>query len=56
MKAFSKRSKSDIYLEYVNGWLTVDVMGENYNRSGKSMGKIIKEGKKEYENNNNTIL
>lgn len=49
MKAFSKRTKQSIYLEYVNEWLTVKAMAENYGRSYDYMKKIINEGRKEHE-------
>ena len=48
MKAFSKKTPAEIYLEWVNDWLTVSAMAENYGRSYEWMMKIIEEGKKDY--------
>ena len=49
MKAFSKRTKSEIYLEYVNDWLTIEAMAENYGRSVKWMTAKIDECREEYK-------
>jgi len=55
MKALSRRSFSEIYLEYVNEWITVSAMAENYNRPVPVMAEIIKLGKEEYETNGDNI-
>ena len=38
---FSKRTAEDIYLEYVNDWLTIDAMAENYGISPQKLGQIL---------------
>lgn len=38
---FSKRTAEDIYLEYVNDWLTVDRMAEHYQIEPEKLGQII---------------
>lgn len=48
---FSKRTNANIYLEYVNDWLTVKAMAENYGRSEKAMLDIIDKGRVEHEEN-----
>lgn len=37
----SKRTAEDIYLEYVNDWLTIDAMAENYGMNPEKLGQII---------------
>jgi len=44
---FSKRTAQDIYLEYVNDWLTVAAMADNYGRTVQEMSAIIEKGKTE---------
>ena len=46
---FSQRSKADIYREYLNDWLTVERMADNYNRPEDEMRAIIDAGKIEHE-------
>lgn len=38
---FSKRTVEDIYLEYVNDWLTIDAMAENYGIEPEKLGQIL---------------
>jgi hypothetical protein len=38
---FSKRTAEDIYLEYVNEWLTIDAMADNYQIKPEKLGQII---------------
>ena len=38
---FSKRTAEDIYLEYVNDWLTIDAMAENYAIEPEKLSQII---------------
>jgi hypothetical protein len=38
---FSKRTAEDIYLEYVNDWLTINAMAENYGMNPEKLGQII---------------
>ena len=49
--AFSKRTSADIYLEWVNDWLTISAMAENYGRTEKDMTEIIDKGRIEHEKN-----
>ena len=37
----NKRTAEDIYLEYVNDWLTIDAMAENYQIEPEKLGQII---------------
>ena len=46
--AFSKRTSEDIYLEFVNDWLTLSRMAENYNMHPQDLGNIIDKGRKEH--------
>jgi predicted DNA-binding ArsR family transcriptional regulator len=48
LKPFSKRTKEDIYLEYLNDWLTIKAMAENYGISEARMTKIIHAGQIEH--------
>lgn len=45
MKATSRRTHQDIYLEFVNDWLTVEVMAENYNQPRGKMESVIEKGR-----------
>lgn len=45
---FSQRTAENIYLEYVNDWLTVAKMAENYGRTEKEMTAIIDKGREEH--------
>lgn len=38
---FSKRTAEDIYLEYVNDWLTIDRMAEHYGIEPEKLGQLI---------------
>ena len=38
---FSKRTAESIYLEYLNDWLTVDAMAENYGIEPERLGQIL---------------
>ena len=38
---FSKRTAEDIYLEYVNDWLTIDAMAENYGIEPEKLGQLL---------------
>jgi hypothetical protein len=37
----SKRTAEDIYLEYVNDWLTIDAMAENYGIEPEKLGSLL---------------
>lgn len=38
---FSRRTAEDIYLEYVNDWLTIDAMAENYGIEPEKLALLI---------------
>lgn len=48
---FSKRTPEDIYLEYVNDWLTIERMADNYGRTEEEMKAIIDKGRQENTDN-----
>lgn len=37
----SKRTAQDIYLEYVNDWLTIDAMAEHYGIEPQQLGLLL---------------
>jgi len=37
----SKRTAEDIYMEYVNDWLTIDAMAENYGIEPEKLGLLL---------------
>ena len=41
LKPFSQRSPEEIYLEYLNDWLTIDAMADNYGIEPEKLGQII---------------
>ena len=49
MKAIDKKTKSELYLDYVNDWLTVEGMAEHYGITREKMLVILSEGKDEHE-------
>ena len=54
MKAINKKSPEDIYLEYINEWLTIKAMSEYYNTTMTWMVKKIEEGNIEHKRNTQT--
>ncbi len=48
LTAFSKRTAESIYLEYLNDWLTVSRMAENYGRTEEEMKRVIDKGRDEH--------
>ncbi len=48
---FSKRSAESIYLEFLNEWLTIKSMAENYNMHAQDLGHIIDKGRDEHISN-----
>jgi hypothetical protein len=38
---FRKRTAEDIYLEYVNDWITIDAMAENYGIEPEKLGQLL---------------
>ena len=51
MKPFSQRTNAEIYLEWLNDWLTLGKMADNYGRTTEEMSKIIELGRIEHEEN-----
>jgi hypothetical protein len=47
LKAFSKRTAESIYIEWVNEWLTIKSMADNYNMHAQDLGRILDKGRKE---------
>jgi hypothetical protein len=41
LKTFSQRMAEVIYLEYVNDWLTIDAMAENYGIEPQKLAELI---------------
>jgi len=41
MEELNKRTAQDIYLEYVNDWLTIDAMAEHYGIEPQKLGLIL---------------
>lgn len=50
----SKRTPESIYLEYLNDWLTVERMAENYGRTKAQMNKLIDKGREQHLQKFNT--
>lgn len=49
MKTLKERSFADIYLEYVNDFLTTEYMAEYYGISQKEMEDLISKGRELHE-------
>lgn len=47
MKAFSKKTNEEVYLEWLNDYLTIQGMADNYNRDAKEIKTIIDKGRQE---------
>lgn len=47
MKTFSKKTNEEIYLEWLNDYLTIQGMADNYNRDAKEIETIIDKGRQE---------
>lgn len=45
---FSERTAENIYLEWVNDWLTVDAMADNYGRKPEELIVILNKGREEH--------
>jgi len=45
----SQRTAQDVYLEYVNDWLTIKAIAENYNMEEEAMLSLINKGRREHE-------
>lgn len=48
---FSKRTAASIYLEFINDWLTIKAIAENYNMEEDAMLTLINKGRREHEEN-----
>ena len=48
MKPFSKKTNEEIYLEWLNDWLTIKSMADNYNIHAQDLGNIIDKGRDEH--------
>jgi hypothetical protein len=51
MKKFTERTNADIYLEYVNDFITIERMAEYYEVTEEKLGNIIHKGRQEHEEN-----
>ena len=47
MKAFSEKTNEEVYLEWLNDYLTIQGMADNYFRDAKEIKTIIDKGRKE---------
>ena len=47
-KYWGQKTKAEKYLEFVNEWLTVDAIADNYGISKTEMEKLLNEGKIEH--------
>jgi len=45
---FSKRTAESIYLEFLNDWLTIKTMADNYNMHAQDLGHLIDKGRDEH--------
>jgi hypothetical protein len=50
MKPFSKKTNEEIYLDWLNDWLSIERMADNYGISAKELEKIIDKGRDEHLN------
>ena len=48
MKTFSKKTNEEIYLEWLNDYLTIQAMADNYGRKAKELETIINKGRNEH--------
>lgn len=54
-KRFGQKTLAEKYLEWVNDWLTVDAMADNYGMTKEQMLDIIERGKIEHNQNCNSV-
>lgn len=50
-KFWGQKTKSEKYLEFVNDWLTIDAIAENYGMTNADMINLLNEGKIEHLEN-----
>jgi hypothetical protein len=55
-KTNTPKNCTEMYLEYVNDWLTIESMAEYHNLEIKDLERIIEIGKKEHNTKSNTPL
>jgi len=55
-KTNTPKNCTEMYLEYVNDWLTLESMAEYHNLEIKDLERIIEIGKKEHDTKSNTPL
>lgn len=55
-KTNTPKNCTEMYLEYVNDWLTLESMAEYHNLEIKDLERIIEIGKKEHNTESNTPL
>ena len=48
MKAFSKKTNEEIYLEWLNDYITVKCMADNYNMNPKNLEILINKGREDH--------
>jgi hypothetical protein len=48
MKPFSKKTNEEIYLEWLNDYLTIQAMADNYDMKSKELETIIDKGRDEH--------
>lgn len=48
MKAFSKKTNEEIYLEWLNDFITVSAMADNYCMQPKKLEKLINKGRNDH--------
>jgi hypothetical protein len=50
-KYFGQKTLEEKYLEWVNDWLTIDAMADNYGLTKEQLMSIINKGREEHINN-----
>lgn len=55
MKHWGQKTKAEKYLEYVNDWLTIEAISDNYGITIDAMKQLLNEGKIEHLENCCTI-
>lgn len=51
MKYFGQKTNAEKYLEYINEWLTIEKMADNYGLTQEKLIDIINKGRIEHETN-----
>jgi hypothetical protein len=54
MKPMSQKTAQEVYLEWLNDWLTVEAMADNYNIPVTKLNELINEGRSDYLIDNET--